>query len=116
MDLLCWGQLRQLYSDHSLDKQGRDSRMFQIRDDVITKIRALKPGWDPTVLNDVFSAVSRDAVRSLIFEENIRVDGRWVANGEQFFSSYNCESRPAPFWRIWTASFWRPWLRNNLVG
>ena len=89
MDLLCWGQLRQLYSDHSLDKQGRDSRMFQIRDDVITKIRALKPGWDPTVLNDVFSAVSRDAVRSLIFEENIRVDGRWVANEEQLFPLHN---------------------------
>jgi polyribonucleotide nucleotidyltransferase len=76
MDMLCWGPLRQLYADHSLDKQGRDARMFQIRDDVIAKVRELKPAWDPAVLNDVFSAVSRDAVRSLIFEENIRVDGR----------------------------------------
>ncbi len=53
MELLCSGQLRELYSDHSLDKRGRDARMFTIRDDVILKLRELKPTWDPVVLNEV---------------------------------------------------------------
>jgi hypothetical protein len=53
MELLCSGQLRELYSDHSLDKRGRDARMFTIRDDVILKLRELKPSWDPVILNEV---------------------------------------------------------------
>jgi hypothetical protein len=53
MELLCSGQLRELYSDQSLDKRGRDARMFSIRDDVILKLRELKPAWDPVILNEV---------------------------------------------------------------
>jgi len=76
VDTLCSGQLRMLYTDYSLDKLSRDGRMFTVRDNMISQIRRIKPETDCSLLSDIFSKISTNIVRSLIFEENLRVDGR----------------------------------------
>jgi len=76
MAAMAEGRLRVIYTDYSLDKQARDSSMFQVRDDVVSKIRMSRPDWDVGQINEAFTTVSRDLVRSLIFDDGIRVDGR----------------------------------------
>jgi len=76
VDTLCSAKLRAIYTDYSLDKQGRDRQMFLVRDEMIAKIRSLHPEVDSSSLNDMFFNLSKNIVRNLIFQENLRVDGR----------------------------------------
>jgi len=73
-------RLRSIYTDYTLDKLSRDKRMFSVRDDLLTRFRVTHPHWESSKLSEAFSQVSSEVVRSLIFDENIRVDGRGLTD------------------------------------
>ena len=78
--MLAKGRLRSLYTDFTLDKLGRDKMMFQIRDDIVCRTRGTHPDWEAAKISEAFSVVSSEMVRDLIFDENICVDGRGLAD------------------------------------
>ena len=78
--LLAKGRLRSVYTDYTLDKLGRDKQMFQIRDDIVSMTRGTHPHWEAAKISEAFSGVSSEMVRDLIFDENIRVDGRGLTD------------------------------------
>ena len=72
--------LHAVYTDYTLDKLGRDKVMFNIRDDIVTRTRVTHPHWDVVKVVEAFSKVSSDVVRGLIFDKDIRVDGRGLSD------------------------------------
>jgi len=80
IDTLCSSKLRCIYTDYTLDKQLRDEKMFEVRADMMNKIRSLYPEAKVTLLGDLFTDHSRHIVRDLIFQENLRVDGRGITD------------------------------------
>ncbi|XP_046485612.1 polyribonucleotide nucleotidyltransferase 1, mitochondrial [Neodiprion pinetum] len=69
-------RLREIFRDHKHDKISRDNAVNNIRTDVIEKIKQEHPNIDSTVVSEEFSALSKEIFRSLIFEDNVRCDGR----------------------------------------
>jgi len=92
IETLSTGKLRNIYTDYSLDKQARDKLMFQVRDQVIEKIRSMSSDADPVLLNNLFSKNSKNIVRNLIFQEKIRVDGRGLHDIRPINCSVNLHS------------------------
>ena len=78
--MLAKGRLRSLYTDYTLDKLGRDKMMFQISDDIICRTRWTHPDSESAKISKAFSVVSSEMVQDLIFDENVRVDGRGLAD------------------------------------
>jgi hypothetical protein len=38
VDTLCSAKLKVIYTDYTLDKQGRDKQMFSVRDEMISQV------------------------------------------------------------------------------
>ena len=73
------GPLRNIFTDHRLDKQERDKRMFAVRDEVTTRFKVTHPQWEAARVTETWSKVCRHTVRDLIIDEGCRVDGRGLA-------------------------------------
>ena len=62
MRMLAKGRLRSVYTDYTLDKLERDKRMFNVRDDIVTRTRGTHPHWEAAKISEAFSMVSSEMV------------------------------------------------------
>lgn len=69
-------RIRKEYRDFEHHKISRDEAISQIREETVSKVLEDYPDTDRTLVNDAFNKLARDMFRSLIFETNIRCDGR----------------------------------------
>ncbi|PSN44270.1 Polyribonucleotide nucleotidyltransferase 1 [Blattella germanica] len=70
-------RLREIFRDHTHDKLSRDMAVAAVRTDVIEKLKhSFSESIDINAVSDSFSRVCKETFRSLIFEDNIRCDGR----------------------------------------
>ncbi|XP_063232104.1 polyribonucleotide nucleotidyltransferase 1, mitochondrial [Bacillus rossius redtenbacheri] len=74
---LCEMRLREVFRDRSHDKLSRDAAVQAIRTDVLDKLsKGFEEPVDANVVSTVFGQICKETFRSMIFEENIRCDGR----------------------------------------
>lgn len=69
-------RVKEIFSDHSYDKLSRDNALNAVRNDVLEKLHKSFPEIDGEILLDAYNNVVKSIFRNLIFEENIRCDGR----------------------------------------
>ncbi|XP_013171151.1 PREDICTED: polyribonucleotide nucleotidyltransferase 1, mitochondrial [Papilio xuthus] len=70
---LCTMKIREILSDFSHDKTSRDAALAELRQ---TAVAQLRDAGDPALLVDCFNAHLRQTFRDLIFETDVRCDGR----------------------------------------
>ncbi|KAJ8874348.1 hypothetical protein PR048_025194 [Dryococelus australis] len=74
---LCEMRLREIFSDHSHDKLSRDVAVQLVRTDVHEKLnKSVGEPVDSHVFSGVFNQICKETFRSMIFEDNVRCDGR----------------------------------------
>ncbi|XP_049782136.1 polyribonucleotide nucleotidyltransferase 1, mitochondrial [Schistocerca cancellata] len=70
-------RLREIFRDYTHDKISRDTAVSDVRTDVAEKMRTTYGETvDMVVVNDCFSRICKDIFRTMVFEENVRCDGR----------------------------------------
>ncbi|GLH01525.1 hypothetical protein R5R35_006657 [Gryllus longicercus] len=70
-------RLREIFRDHNHDKLSRDVAVSNLRTDVIEKLKHnLGDAVDGSVVNEIFNKICKEIFRSMIFEDNVRCDGR----------------------------------------
>ncbi|OXU19193.1 hypothetical protein TSAR_001961 [Trichomalopsis sarcophagae] len=69
-------KLRRIFSDYKHDKLSRDNAINNLRNEVLTTIKANHSELDSGLTLEAFSEFSKTLFRSLIFENNCRCDGR----------------------------------------
>ena len=72
--MLTKGRLRSLFTNTSLDKLARDKAMFSLRDETVKQMTL----GNTQGVAEAFNTVSKETVRNLILDENLRVDGRFL--------------------------------------
>ncbi|KAL4703578.1 hypothetical protein ACJJTC_006964 [Scirpophaga incertulas] len=78
-------KLREILSDYTHDKISRDNAIAELRQMVLNQLR--DTGLDPGPLQDTFNANLKEIFREMIFERNIRCDGRHLDE----LRKINCE-------------------------
>ncbi|XP_046402269.1 polyribonucleotide nucleotidyltransferase 1, mitochondrial [Ischnura elegans] len=66
-------KLRAIFRDFSHDKLSRDEAVFAVRNEALEK---LQEKFSTAEINDSFNKVTRELFRLMIFEDDIRCDGR----------------------------------------
>ncbi|KAK9872483.1 hypothetical protein WA026_017951 [Henosepilachna vigintioctopunctata] len=70
-------RVKEVLQNFSLDKLSRDNALSDIRNDVMEKVKISFPDVDLNLLNETYNnQVVKKIFRELIFETNIRCDGR----------------------------------------
>lgn len=69
-------RVREIFTNYTYDKLGRDNAINAVRSDVIEKIRVDFPDFDANLTLDYFNKVVKQVFRDLVFEEEKRCDGR----------------------------------------
>ncbi|KAL7301453.1 hypothetical protein TKK_0005893 [Trichogramma kaykai] len=69
-------KLREVFTDYKHDKLSRDNAIANIRNELMTAMKLSFPDLDLSAIVEYFSEVSKTVFRSLIFENNLRCDGR----------------------------------------
>lgn len=65
-------RLREIFTDSSHDKISRDNAVNVVRTNVMEKVASDEPG----VVAEAFNRVAKDIFRSVVFERDVRCDGR----------------------------------------
>lgn len=69
-------RVREVFQNYSHDKLSRDNALVMIRTDVLDKIQSSFPGIDPSVLSESYNKIVKGIFRELVFENDVRCDGR----------------------------------------
>lgn len=69
-------RVKEVLQNYSLDKIARDVALSEIRANVLEKLRSAFPDADQALVNEGYGAVVKRIFRELIFENEIRCDGR----------------------------------------
>lgn len=69
-------KIRETFTNHQHDKLSRDYALNDVRLITLEKIRELFPDVDTNLLNDGINKIVKKIFRELIFESNVRCDGR----------------------------------------
>ncbi|KAJ4434670.1 Polyribonucleotide nucleotidyltransferase 1, mitochondrial [Periplaneta americana] len=70
-------RLREIFRDHTHDKLSRDMAVSAVRTDVVDKLKhAFGEGVDVSTVTECFNRICKETFRSLVFEDNVRCDGR----------------------------------------
>ncbi|KAI4468787.1 polyribonucleotide nucleotidyltransferase [Holotrichia oblita] len=69
-------RVREIFKNYQHDKLSRDQALNVVRADVMEKIKAAFPDADYTLLSEGINKIIKQEFRDLVFEENIRCDGR----------------------------------------
>ncbi|XP_026480125.1 polyribonucleotide nucleotidyltransferase 1, mitochondrial-like [Ctenocephalides felis] len=69
-------RIREIFRNYNHDKISRDNELNLVRSDIVEKVRASFTDIEPTVIVDEFNKISKKIFRDLIFEDDIRCDGR----------------------------------------
>lgn len=73
---MCEMRLREIFQDASHDKISRDMAVNEVRTNVIDKVWSSYPNTDPSTITDEFNRCCKTIFRELVFETNLRCDGR----------------------------------------
>ncbi|XP_059610157.1 polyribonucleotide nucleotidyltransferase 1, mitochondrial [Phlebotomus argentipes] len=74
--LACEIKLREIFRDETHDKISRDTAVNVLRENVLESVRSDFPDADVHQIEGTFSKYCREVFRELIFERNLRCDGR----------------------------------------
>lgn len=69
-------RVREIFKNHQHDKLSRDQALNVVRADVMEKIRAAYPDADYSLVSEAINTIIKQEFRDLVFEEDIRCDGR----------------------------------------
>ncbi|XP_015121902.1 polyribonucleotide nucleotidyltransferase 1, mitochondrial [Diachasma alloeum] len=69
-------KLRDIFMDYSHDKISRDIAISNLRTNVLETMKSSVSDLDLPAIVDAFGMISKDIFRSLIFENDVRCDGR----------------------------------------
>ncbi|XP_021946408.1 polyribonucleotide nucleotidyltransferase 1, mitochondrial [Folsomia candida] len=69
-------RLKDIFMDHTFDKLGRDNAVSALRSDVVDKLNKNFPNYDPSLISESFSKLTKNVFRQLILDEKTRCDGR----------------------------------------
>nr|CAD7442960.1 unnamed protein product [Timema bartmani] len=70
-------RLREIFRDHSHDKLSRDIAVNSVRTDVVEKLKhSFSETLDTNTATELFNQICKERFRAMIFEDNIRCDGR----------------------------------------
>lgn len=67
---------REIFKTYDHDKLSRDYALNIVRSDVFEKVKAAFPDCDYNLVNEGINKIIKQEFRDLIFEENVRCDGR----------------------------------------
>lgn len=73
---LCEMRVKEILQNYSLDKIARDVALSDVRTSVFEKIRTSFPDADSNLVNEGYNKVVKQIFRDLIFDKDIRCDGR----------------------------------------
>ncbi|KAL7729779.1 hypothetical protein ACLKA6_014643 [Drosophila palustris] len=73
---MCEMRLREIFQDEQHDKMSRDMAVNEVRANVIDKVWSSYPDIEPSIIGEEFNKACRLIFRELIFERNLRCDGR----------------------------------------
>lgn len=76
MNSLSHMRLKEIFSNYTYDKLGRDKALTDVRVDVLEKIKNNFPDVDLNLAGEAYNKIVKDIFRNLIFEEEKRCDGR----------------------------------------
>lgn len=80
-------RVREIFKDHNHDKLSRDHALNVVRNDVLEKMKSSFPDADNNLVAEGINKVIKKEFRELVFEENIRCDGRSLDG----LRNINCE-------------------------
>lgn len=69
-------RLKEIFTNSTYDKLGRDIAVTEVRVDVLEKIKLNFPDVDINLASDAYNKIVKSIFRNLIFEEEKRCDGR----------------------------------------
>ncbi|OQV18103.1 Polyribonucleotide nucleotidyltransferase 1, mitochondrial [Hypsibius exemplaris] len=69
-------QIRGIFTDPKFDKIGRDVAVTALRTATTDALKKEFPDFDSSKVGDIFSVLSKETFRNLIFDTNVRCDGR----------------------------------------
>lgn len=69
-------RIGEIFKNHSHDKLSRDNAVAEVRNDVFEKLHTNFPDVDSTLLSEALNKLIWQTFRNLIFEEELRCDGR----------------------------------------
>ncbi|KAG8238639.1 hypothetical protein J437_LFUL018238 [Ladona fulva] len=69
----CERKLREIFRDFSHDKLSRDNAVFTLRNEIMEKYQ---DKYATSAINEAFNMFCRELFRSMIFEDDLRCDGR----------------------------------------
>lgn len=69
-------RIREIFKDFSHDKLSRDNALNEVRSNVAEKIKMSFPDLDGALISEGINKTIKKEFRELIFEENVRCDGR----------------------------------------
>ncbi|XP_017768582.1 PREDICTED: polyribonucleotide nucleotidyltransferase 1, mitochondrial isoform X2 [Nicrophorus vespilloides] len=69
-------RVREIFMNYTHDKLSRDYALNDVRTDVLEKIRANYPDTDVALVAEGLNDLIKKVFRDLVFEENVRCDGR----------------------------------------
>ncbi|KAF7992088.1 hypothetical protein HCN44_001413 [Aphidius gifuensis] len=69
-------KLRDIFSDYKHDKMSRDKSLNNLRNNILETMKKSVSDLDLSAVVETFNVISKEIFRSLIFENDIRCDGR----------------------------------------
>lgn len=69
-------RLREIFQDEGHDKLSRDQAVNEVRSNVIDKVWSSYPDIEPSIIAEEFNRLCKVIFRELIFETELRCDGR----------------------------------------
>ena len=70
--ILSENRLRDILTDFSLDKIGRDQSVQEVRTDVLDKLKPSFADADPGIVGEAFNRFYKELFRTLILQQQVR--------------------------------------------
>ncbi|XP_022913782.2 polyribonucleotide nucleotidyltransferase 1, mitochondrial [Onthophagus taurus] len=80
LEILLKTRIREIFQNYKHDKLSRDYALNDVRNDVSEKIKTSYPDVESSLINEGINNVIKHEFRELIFEQNIRCDGRSLSD------------------------------------
>ncbi|XP_043271640.1 polyribonucleotide nucleotidyltransferase 1, mitochondrial [Venturia canescens] len=71
--------LREIFTNYNHNKASRDVAIQKVRNQIINTLKEQDPCSDVNAANEAFNELSKNIFRSLIFENDVRCDGRQLS-------------------------------------
>ncbi|CAG0901104.1 unnamed protein product [Cyprideis torosa] len=75
-ETICSMRLREIFTDPTYDKVGRDIAATEVRTDTLEQLKESYPDVNPSLISSAINSLSKEIFRSAIFDRKLRCDGR----------------------------------------